>query len=63
MDFWSETEPDEAFLRLYARTSLPLQTWPFLRTLIADLCHRMGWQPPTLPLLKLLPPRRGSANV
>jgi hypothetical protein len=43
---------DEIF-NVFQHTSLPLNTWPYLREFVASMLGRMNWLPFAIPALKL----------
>jgi len=46
------------FFDIYEKTSLPLNTWPFVREFVNSMTARMNIPPLTLPLLKFTDKRR-----
>ncbi len=48
----SQEEFSKDFFEIYERTSLPLNTWPFVREFVNSMTARMNIPPLTLPLLK-----------
>lgn len=52
LDFQSDAPMTPEVFGIFSEANLPLNTWPFLRELVATSTGRMGWQPITLPALK-----------
>ena len=52
LDFLSDSPLTPEVFGIFSEANLPLNTWPYLRELVATSTGRMGWQPVTLPALK-----------
>lgn len=53
VDFASAAPMTDELFEAFAANNLPLNTWPYLRALVADTLGRMGWLPFTLPAFKI----------
>ena len=42
----------EELFTVFQEVNLPVNTWPYLRSFLADGLGRMGWPPMTLPAFK-----------
>jgi hypothetical protein len=47
----AKAETTDAMINRFAKSNIPLNTWPFLREFIAGMLGRMGWETLNLPLL------------
>lgn len=52
VDFRAPAPPSPELFALFQTYNLPVNTWPYLRALLADVLGRMNWLPLTLPALK-----------
>ena len=52
LKFKSEQAMSEKLFTVFQDVNLPVNTWPYLRSFLADGLGRMGWPPLTLPAFK-----------
>ena len=52
LEFKSEQAMSEELFTVFQDVNLPVNTWPYLRSFLADGLGRMGWPPLTLPTFK-----------
>ena len=52
LGFKSEQAMSEELFTVFQDVNLPVNTWPYLRSFLADGLGRMGWPPLTLPAFK-----------
>jgi hypothetical protein len=52
LEFISEQAMSEELFTVFQDVNLPVNTWPYLRSFLADGLGRMGWRPLTLPAFK-----------
>ena len=52
LEFKSEQPMSEELFTVFQEVNLPVNTWPYLRSFLADGLGRMGWPPLTLPTFK-----------
>ena len=52
LEFKSEQAMTEELFAVFQEVNLPVNTWPYLRSFLADALGRMGWPPLTLPAFK-----------
>ena len=52
LEFKSEQTMSEWLFAVFQEVNLPVNTWPYLRSFLADALGRMGWPPLTLPAFK-----------
>lgn len=50
--FNSDQAMTDDIFRVFQDVNLPVNTWPYLRSFLADMLGRMGWIPFTLPTFK-----------
>jgi hypothetical protein len=58
LNFSSGQPMTQAIFEVFKHVNLPVNTWPFLREFVSASLGRMGWEPFTLPALKV-----GAANA
>jgi hypothetical protein len=56
LHFTSARPMTSAIFEVFKSVNLPVNTWPFLREFVSTALGRMGWQPFTLPALKVSVP-------
>ena len=52
LEFKSEQAMTEELFTVFQEVNLPVNTWPYLRSFLADALGRMGWPLLTLPAFK-----------
>ncbi len=52
LEFKSEQAMSEDLFTVFQDVNLPVNTWPYLRSFLADSLGRMGWPTLTLPAFK-----------
>ena len=52
LEFQSDQSMSEDLFAVFQDVNLRVNTWPYLRSFLADGLGRMGWQPLTLPAFK-----------
>ncbi len=57
LEFSSAMPLTEELFAVFSTVNVPVNTWPYLRELIASTLGRFGWQPFALPTMKRLPRR------
>lgn len=58
VDFESRLEMNDTIFATFREINLPLNTWPYLRSFIADTLGRLNWAPITLPAFKVGAPAK-----
>ncbi len=53
LEFESEQAMSEELFTVFQDVNLPVNTWPYLRSFLADGLGRMGWPPLTLQVFKI----------
>jgi hypothetical protein len=49
-------DPTEDEIKAFAETYAVFNSWPYIRETLQTITQRMGFNPPPLPLLRLVPP-------
>ncbi len=57
LEFSSGMPLTEELFTIFSTVNVPVNTWPYLRELVASTLGRFGWQPFALPTMKRLPRR------
>lgn len=57
LEFSSALPLTDELFEVFSTVNVPVNTWPYLRELVASTLGRFGWQPFTLPTMKRLPRR------
>lgn len=60
--FNSDQAMTDDIFRIFRDVNLPVNTWPYLRSFLADVLGRMGWAPFTLPTFKYGVTNGGSSS-
>jgi len=53
LDFISKKDMNDDIFSLFQDVNLPVNTWPYLREIVANVMGRLGWAPFTLPTYKV----------
>ncbi len=53
LDFVSKKEMNDDVFSLFQDVNLPVNTWPYLREIVANVMGRLGWASFTLPTFKV----------
>jgi hypothetical protein len=56
-------KPTKEEMDAFAETFAVFNSWPYIRETLQSITQRMGFNPPPLPLLKLVPPDVKSAKT
>lgn len=62
LHFSSGQPMTDGLFRVFKAVNLPVNTWPFLREFVSTTLGRMGWEPFTLPALKVGIPEENDAE-
>ena len=52
IEYSSKLKLTESLFSVFREINLPLNTWPYLRSFVAESFGKMGWAPHTLPAFK-----------